>query len=87
MNINEIANKYEEWKRGFHKHSYLQLTDNIELFVDNCVAINKYDENIIELALINNNLSVTGHDLKIGNFSTTGVIIRGKIDSMKFISR
>ncbi len=85
MNINYIANKYEEWKQGLKRHSYLQITDNRELVIDNCKTIIKYDENFIELKLAESGLFITGRGLKMSNFGSGGVIIRGVFDSLKFI--
>ncbi|MDR1754202.1 MAG: YabP/YqfC family sporulation protein [Eubacterium sp.] len=85
MNISYIANKYEEWKQGLKKHSYLQLTDNNELVIDNCKTIVKYDENLIELKLAGSGLNIIGRGLKMSNFGSGGVIIRGVFDSLKFI--
>jgi len=84
MDINKIAGKFDKLKAGFHKHSYIQMTDNIELLIDRCLNIMTYDENIIKLGLINNSLTVTGQGMKMRNFSSDGVIISGKIHTVEF---
>jgi len=83
-NINRIAEKFDKLKSGFYKHSYIQMTDNKEVLVDRCEKIITYDENIIKLKLINNNLTITGAEMKMQNFSMAGVIISGKINSIEF---
>jgi sporulation protein YqfC len=84
MNINKLADKLDKFKAGFYKHSYIQLTDNTELVVDRCERVLTYDENIIKLELLNNTLIIIGTALTMRNFSTNGVIIKGKIHSIEF---
>jgi len=84
MDINKLAGKFDELKSGFYKHSYIQMTDAHEIIVDRCEKITAYDENIIKLKLVNNNLLITGADMKMRNFSNDGVIISGKIHSIEF---
>ena len=84
MDINKIAQKFENIKSSAYKHSYLQITDNSEIVIDRCNGVTTYDENVIKLLLINNSLNIIGVDLKMRNFSTDGVIISGKIHSITF---
>lgn len=84
MDINKIAQKFDDLKSSVYKHSYLQMTDNFEIVIDRCNGVLTYDENIIILKLINNKLNIIGADMKMQNFSTEGVIISGKIHSLEF---
>jgi len=84
MNINKIAGKYDDFKSGFYKHSYIQITDNSEVIIDRCNGVLAYDENLIRLSLVNNSLIIIGTELKMKNFSTDGVIISGKIHSLEW---
>jgi hypothetical protein len=84
MDINKLAGKFDKIKSGFYKHSYIQITDNSELVIDRCEKVIAYDEDIIRLELINNTLSIVGIGMIMRNFSTDGVIIKGKIHSMEF---
>jgi sporulation protein YqfC len=84
MDINKIAEKFDKLKTGVYKHSYIQMTDNIEIVIDRCKRIMTYDENIIKLSLVNNSLTITGAGMKMRNFSIEGVIISGKIHGIEF---
>jgi len=84
MNINKLAGKLDKLKSSFYKHSYIQLTDNSEVVIDRCERVVAYDENVIRLNLVNNALFIIGTDMKMQNFSTAGVIVKGNIRSLEF---
>lgn len=87
MDINDIAVKFEDFKRTRSKHSDIQLTDNSELILDGCRRVIRYDENEICLELPLAGIEVVGMKLKMNNFSVGGVIIEGEIHSLTFISK
>jgi sporulation protein YqfC len=84
MNINKLASKLDKLKSSFYKHSYIQFTDNSEIVIDRCERVLAYDENVIRLNLVNNALFIIGSNMKMQNFSTAGVIIKGNIKSVEF---
>ena len=84
MNIKKLAAKYEQIRLDSHKHSYLQITDNRELTVECCKGIIRYDENCIKIRTAAGMLMIMGFELNMKNFSTEGVIVRGKISSLTF---
>lgn len=85
MNINDLALKFEDFKRTRNKHSDIQLTDNTELILDGCRRVVRYDENDICLELPTVGVEVVGMKLKLHNFSLGGIIIEGEIHSISFI--
>lgn len=85
MNINRLANKFEQMKAETVKHSELQLTDNTELIIDGCKKVIEYDDNFIRLLLADREISIVGVSLKMRNFSNFGVVVNGKINSLTFI--
>ena len=87
MNINDLAIKYEEFKKSRQKHSDIQITDNREIVLDGCRRVVEYNENHIKLELPSVGISVVGMQLKMRNFSIGGVIIKGQIHSLTFISK
>ncbi len=84
MNIKKLADKYEQLKQDSRHHSYMQLTDNNELTIECCKGIVRYDENCIKLRTATSLLMIMGFELNMKNFSTEGVIVRGKISSLTF---
>lgn len=87
MNINDLAIKYEEFKKSWQKHSDIQITDGREIVLDGCRRVVEYNENHIKLELPSMGVSVVGMQLKMRNFSIGGVIINGQIHSITFISK
>lgn len=87
MNINDIAVKYEDFKKSMLKHSDIQITDNNELSLDGCRRVVEYNENNIVLELPSVGVSVVGMKLRMKNFSIGGVVIKGQIHSLTFISK
>ncbi len=87
MNINDLAIKFEDFKRTRSKHSDIQITDNTEVILDGCRRVIRYDENEICLELPSVGIIIVGMKLKIHNFSVGGVIIEGDIHSITFISK
>lgn len=87
MNINDLAIKYENFKKSRQKHSDIQITDNREIVLDGCRRVVEYNENHIKLELPSTGVSIVGMQLKMRNFSIGGVIIKGLIHSVTFISK
>ncbi len=84
ININKLANKYEDFKLSLRKHTYFQLTDNRRIEIDFCKSVDEYNENVIRLVTTKNNITIIGTELVMRNFSTNGVIIYGKIKEINF---
>lgn len=87
MNISEMAVRYENFKKTRQKHSDIQISDNNEIVLDGCRRVIEYDENLIKLELSAVGISIIGMNLTMKNFSIGGVIIRGDIHSITFISK
>ncbi len=87
MNINDLAIKYEDFKKSLLKHSDIQITDNRELTLDGCQRVVEYGENNIVLELPTVGISVVGMMLSMKNFSVGGIVINGEIHSVTFISK
>lgn len=87
MNINDLAVKFEDFKKTRNRHSDIQITDNTEMVLDGCRRVIRYDENEIFLELPSLGLEIVGMKLKIHNFSVGGVIVEGDIHSVTFISK
>lgn len=87
MDINDLAAKYEDFKRTREKHSEIQITDSEEIIIDGCRRVIRYDENVICLELAAICVEIVGMKLKMHNFSVGGVIIEGELHSLTFISK
>lgn len=87
MNISDIAVKYEDFKKSFTKHSDIQITDNNHIVLDGCMRVIGYDENCIKLELPTVTATFVGMELCMNNFSTRGIVIKGRIHSITFASK
>ncbi len=87
MNINDLAVKYEDFKKSLNKHSDIQITDNSNMVLDGCRRVIEYNENCIKLELATVGVSVVGMELNMHNFSIGGLVIEGQIHSVTFISK
>lgn len=87
MDINDLAVKFEDFKRTRSKHSDMQITDNSEMVLDGCRRVIRYDENEICLELPTVGIVIVGMKLKMNNFSIGGVIIEGEVHSITFVSK
>ena len=87
MNIYKMSQKYEDMKKGLIRHSLIQIYDNSKLTVEECKKVILFDENTIILELSFGNTEIVGLDLKMKNFSERGVVITGKLHSLKFTEK
>lgn len=87
MNINDLAIKYEDFKKSLTKHSEIQITDNANIVIDGCRRVIEYNENLIRLELAVIDVSIVGMDLNMRNFSIGGLVISGKIHSVSFTDK
>ena len=69
MNINDLAIRYEEFKKSLNKHSEIQITDNKSIVLDGCRRVIEYNENCIRLELSAVAVSVVGMGLSMRNFN------------------
>ncbi len=84
MNINDLINKYDELLNKSRYHSAIQIYDNTRMTIEVCHGIAEFDENRIKLELAKSALIITGLELKMRNFSKSGIEIKGKIHSVNF---
>lgn len=84
MNIYGLSEKFEKLKRSSVRHSLIQISDSGTMTVEECRKVIRFDENVIELKLAKGNVTITGLDLKMRNFSDRGVIITGALHSIGF---
>lgn len=84
MNINNIAQRYENLKNRHRIHSEIQITDDKSVVIDGCLKVISYDENYIKLLLCSCTVEVYGLGLTMQNFALDGVKIKGNITSLDF---
>ena len=84
MNIYDLSEMVEKLKHKTVKHLGIQISDNERLVTEECLGIELFDENTVKLRTAFGVMTVTGLDLRLNNFSDTGLLITGKLHSIEF---
>lgn len=84
MNVNKFAMKLESMKNILRNHSYISMNDNKAINIEYCREVLKLEDNLIELRLAKNTVSIVGLDLSMKNYAYDCVKIYGKIHSLTF---
>ncbi len=71
-------------KKRLYLNTYMNLTDNTHLEIENCKRIIELNDVYVRLKTSTVTLQVWGEDLKISDYNTAGVVIDGKISSIEF---
>lgn len=70
-------------KRRLYMNTYMNITDNNEIEIENCRRIIEYNDVCIRLRTTTLTVCVWGEKLRISDYRTGGVIISGKISSVE----
>lgn len=71
-------------RKRLYLNTYMNLTDNNHLEIDNCKRIIELNDVYVRLKTSTVTLQVWGEDLRISDYNTAGVVIDGKITSIEF---
>lgn len=84
MNINELAEKYENIRNKRNRHSAIQITDYGNMFIECCREVLVFNENMICLKLARCSVTIIGLNLKMRNYSSGGADVNGIFHSITF---
>lgn len=85
---NKIIKKGREKGREFlYLNTIIQMKDNKEVIIENCKKIVEYNDIFLELKTSSLILRIWGQKLMIDDYKTSGLIVRGIIDSIEFINK
>ncbi|GHU59636.1 hypothetical protein FACS1894133_6830 [Clostridia bacterium] len=88
-----IAKRYDRFRRRLLKHSYISMTDNTEVVVENVMKIISCESDLVKLRLVANTVVIAGNRLQLdalggdvfaGDAGVTNVTVRGKIYDIGF---
>lgn len=71
-------------KKRLYLNTYMNLTDNTHLEIENCKRIIELNDVYVRLKTSTVTLQIWGEELRISDFNTAGVVIDGKISSIEF---
>ena len=71
-------------KERLYMNTYMTLTDNTHMEIENCRKILEYNDVYIKVKTATVIISIWGQNLKISDYNTDGIIVDGKFSSVEF---
>ncbi len=71
-------------KKQLYLNTYMNITDNTRLEIENCKRIIEYNDIYIKLRTATVILQIWGQNLKISDYNTDGILVEGKFSSIEF---
>ena len=71
-------------KRKLYFNTYMCLTDNTHIEIENCKRILDYSDVHIKLKTSTLTLCIYGENLNISDYNTDGIIVNGKFSNIEF---
>ena len=71
-------------KKKLYLNTYMNLTDNSHLEIENCKKILEYNDICVKLRTSTITVSIWGQNISISDYNTDGIIIDGKFSSIEF---
>ena len=65
-------------------NTYMTLTDNTHMEIENCKRILEYNDVYIKLRTATLTVGIWGQDLRISDYNTDGIVINGNFSSVEF---
>lgn len=71
-------------KKQLYLNTYMNVTDNTRLEIENCKRIIEYNDIYIRLKTATVTLRIWGENLKISDYNTDGIVVEGKFSTFEF---
>ena len=71
-------------KKQLYLNTYMNVTDNTRLEIENCKRIIEYNDIYIQLKTATVTLRIWGEKLKISDYNTDGIVVEGKFSTFEF---
>lgn len=84
-----MINKYNKVisqfiKRKTYSNTYINLSDNKHLEIENCKKILEYNDVYVKIITSTLTISIYGRELNISDYNTDGIIVDGIFSSIEF---
>ena len=79
---NSVISKYV--KKKLYLNTYMNLTDNTHLEIENCQKILEYNDIYVKLKTSTLIISIWGQNIRISDYNTDGIIVDGIFSSVEF---
>ena len=77
-----VVSKYV--KKKLYINTYVNLTDNTHMEIENCKRILEYNDICVKLQTSTLTISIWGKDLRLSDYNRDGIIVDGKFTSIEF---
>ncbi len=67
-----------------YNNTYINLTDNIHMEIENCKKILEYNDLYIKIRTSTLTICIYGKNLDVSDYNTDGIIIDGEFSSIEF---
>lgn len=71
-------------KKRLYLNTYMSLTDNTRLEIENCKRVIELNDVYVRLKTATVTVSVWGENLSVSDYNTDGIVIDGMISSVEF---
>lgn len=71
-------------KRRLYLNTYINLTDNTHMEIENCKRILEYNDVFVKLQTSTLIVGIWGQDLRLSDYNTDGIVVEGKFTSVEF---
>lgn len=71
-------------KRRLYLNTYINLTDNTRMEIENCKRILEYNDVFVKLRTSTLVIGIWGQDLRLSDYNTDGIVVEGKFTSVEF---
>ena len=71
-------------KKKLYINTYVNLTDNTHMEIENCKRILEYNDICVKLQTSTLVISIWGQELRLSDYNRDGIIVDGKFTSIEF---
>lgn len=79
---NAVISKYV--KKKLYLNTYMNLTDNTHLEIENCRKILEYNDIYVKIRTSTLIVSIWGQNIRISDYNTDGIVVDGIFSSIEF---
>lgn len=71
-------------KKRLYLNTYMNLTDNTRLELENCKRIMEYNDIYVKIRTSTLTVSVWGENLRLSDYNADGIVVEGDFSSIEF---
>lgn len=71
-------------KKRLYLNTYMNMTDNTRLELENCKRILEYNDVYVKLKTSTLTVGIWGENLRLYDYNSDGIVVEGKFSSIEF---